>query len=107
MEVISSSSRSRGSSVSELTQRSWGGGEEVSPTNLGNIAKLQRRTQPGKALLGLPSPRDSPGTKLSHPARPQQNQRKAVAKRPLPKILKMPKMPVGPLLSFRSAVTCK
>lgn len=104
MEVISSGSQSRGSNVSGLTQRSWGGGWEVCPTNLENIAKLQRRTQPGKAPLGFPSPRDSPSTKLSQPELPQQNQRKATAKRPLPK---MPKMPVSPMLSFRSAVICK
>lgn len=63
MEVIP---WSRGRNASELTQRSWGGGWEGSPTNLDNIAKLQSRTQPGRALLGLPSPRDSPCTKLCH-----------------------------------------
>lgn len=66
MEVIPWSGWSRGRNASELTQRSWGGGWEGSPTNLDNIAKLQSRTQPGRALLGLPSPRDSPCTKLCH-----------------------------------------
>lgn len=76
MAVISSSGWSRGSNASELTQRSRGGGWEVSPMNLENLAKLQSGVQPRKALLGLPSPRDSPSTKLSHPALPQQNQKK-------------------------------
>lgn len=83
MEIISLSGQSRGSNASELTQRSWGAGWEVSPTNLENIAKLQSRTQPGKALLG-PQPSGQPWHKAQLPSLPQQSQ--AMVKRPLPKI---------------------
>lgn len=51
------SSWSRGKHVSELTQRPRGGGWEVSPTNMENIAKAQSTNQSSKALLELKQPK--------------------------------------------------
>ena len=56
MDVTLLSCWSRGRHVSGLAQRLPGGGWEVSPTNMENIAKPQSMKQPSKALLELQQP---------------------------------------------------
>jgi len=56
MDVTLLSCWSRGRHVSGLAQRLPGGGWEVSPTNMENIAKPQSMKQLSKALLELQQP---------------------------------------------------